>query len=435
MPTTESVSEPTHSRYINHITKGPRDLVFPSSTPADAHWIYQVALPFQIAPSQAALVVNIRLGRTRVIDLEVGSDLILFDDLGRIRAEGAVPLTRYRYEHHPRTGEKLMMSAGWAAGGFIPLGARRADGSPHPHAGTGFGMAALHGYPVALAGEEDTHIDVKSDVHMRLELLQYAYDGNSFSVTHRQEIGSDELLPGTHVLYLGMCSGIPSGDDLLTPMDTGTFADWNSGLARWRRGRDGRWQLIDYQQIAEKSSEASLVRDVDGSLLMLFRPWSATNPEPNRLHIRRSRDEGKTWTRICDVEPFWQMCPITLNRALDGRPHVCCNRFREPRQHRYATREMLWLWPLSDDRNSLLDPVVVRDAPAEWGAAPNGSVWRLDHPMGETLRLKDGQWHHVLAYRALDDAEMRTDAGAGEYTGTYIEEVFSSGAPLPPWNF
>lgn len=436
MTTDTLVTGPLESSdYITQITKSPLKLRFPNSTPADEHWIYQVAVPFQISPTDAALIVNIRLGKTRVVDLEVGSDLIVFNDLNNISGDHALPLTRYTYETHPRTGEQLMLSHGWAAGGFVPLGAKREDGSPHPHAGTGFGLAAVHGYPVSLADKEDTHVDVNSDIYMRLEMLQYAYDGKEFKITHRQQIASEDMLPGTNVMYLGTCSGIPSGDDLLTPMDTGNFGHWNTGMARWKRGQDGQWKLAEYTPIAEDTCEATLVRDVDGALLMLFRPWGGTSKEPMRLHIRRSTDEGKTWTRICDVEPFWQMCPITLNRGLDGRPYVVCNRFREPRQHRYATREMLWLWPLSDDRNFLLKPIVVRDGPGEWGPAPNGSVWRMDHPMGTALRLKDGQWHHIITYRALDDAEMRTDAGAQEYTGTYVEEIFSTGAPLPPWNF
>jgi hypothetical protein len=294
----------------------------------------------------------------------------------------------------------------------------------------------LHGYPVALTEEENTHLDVKSDVYMRLQTFQYAYDGKDFSIVHRDEIGADELLPGTNVLYLGMGSGIPSGDDLLTPMDTGTYSEWNTGLARWRRDEQGRWKLAEYSPVAENTCEASLMRDIDGALLMRFRPWAPTNKEPLRLHIERSTDEGKTWARICETEPFWQLCPTTLNRGFDGRPYVCCNRFREPRLNRFATREMLWAWPLSDDRNSLLDPVIVRDGPGEWGSAPNDSVWRMDHPMGQTLRLADAQWHNLITYRALDDAEMRTDAEARERTGTYVEEMFWNGAaPLPPWNF
>lgn len=436
MNTTESNTQVAgRSGGIMEITKGQQVLQFPNSVPPDEQWIYQVAVPFQVSPTEAAIIVNIRLGKTRVVDLEVGSDVIVFDDVNSISPDRALPLNRYRYEEHPRTGEKLMMCPGWASGGFVPLGAKLEDGSPHPHAGTGFGLASLHGYPVSLADKEDTHIDVNSDIHVRVQFLQYAYDGENFSITHQEELGADELVPGTNVLYLGTCSGIPSGEDLLTPMDTGTVSQWDTGLARWRRNENGHWKLAEYTPIAEHTCEAALVRDVDSSLLMLFRPWGSTSKEPNRLHIRRSTDEGKTWTRICDVEPFWQMCPVTINRGLDGRPYVCCNRFREPRQHRFATREMLWLWPLSDDRQSLLDPVVVRDGPGEWGPAPNGSIWRMDHPMGQTLRLADGKWHHLITYRALDDAEMRTDAGAGEHTGTYVEEIISSGTPLPPWKF
>ena len=71
----------------------------------------------------------------------------------------------------------------------------------------------------------------------------------------------------------------------------------------------------------------------------------------------------------------------------------------------------------------------------EFGPAPNGTPWRLDHPLASTVRLADGEWHHVLVYRALEDAEMRTDAGATPFTGCYVEEVLSSGPRRPAWNF
>ena len=420
---------------IVKVTRHPPRLGVLSEEPGGQQLIYQVGLPFQLSPTQAGLLLNIRLGRTRVVDLEMGADLVLFDDPDRIGADGAVALIRSWDQKHPRTGDDLLMVSSLPTGGFVPLGARRADGSPHPHAGTGFGLSAAHGYPLKLAQQEDTHLDVKSDIFGQLELMQFAFDGRTFRVTERRRLDLDELLPGHQVQFLALGAAIPSRDDLLSGITTGSFGAQNAGVARWSRGRDGRWAIIEHQVLAENVCEPSIVRDTDGSILLAFRPWGPTTTEPDRLHIQRSTDEGRTWERLCVVEPFWQMCPITINRAADGRPYVCANRFREPRQQRLATREMLWAWPLSDDRQSLLGPVLVRDGPGEWGPTPNGSVWRMDHPLGQTLRLADGQWRHLLCYRVLDDAEMRTDAGATDRTGCYVEEVISAGPPLPPWRF
>ena len=420
---------------ITGVTRGPRDLAIPPSTPDGEQWIYQLGIPFQLSPTEAGMFCNIRVGGSRIIDLEASSDLILFDDLNRITAERAVSLNRHRQIDHPRTGERIYLSAMPMLGGFVPLGAKRADGSPHPHAGTGYGLSHYIGVPVALEQKADAHWDFQSDIFMSLVLQQYEYDGKSFRITRAGEIAENELLPGWNVLSHSLSPAIASGDDLISGISTGRINAWDSGFVRWQRGADGCWRPVQYQRIVSDTLEPSLIRDVDGSLLMLFRPWYGTNKEVDHLRIYRSRDEGATWEVILTEKPFWQGCPMTLNRAADGTPYMVLNRYREPAMNPHAKREMLWLWPLSNDRHSLLDPIVVRDGTTEWGPTPNGSVWRLDHPVGATVRLKEGKWHHVLAYRVLDDAEMRTDAGATPMTGCYVEEIFSAGEPTPTWLF
>lgn len=419
---------------ITHATRGPRKLVFPRNTPADQQWIYQLALPFQVSPTEAAMAVNIRLGRTPVVDLEVGTDVILFNNLNAIDDSRCLPLNRAFELAHPRTGERVMMSQMPAIPGFIPLGAKRPDGTAHPHAGTGFALASGHGYPVALASTPDTHINLKSDIYSRMCLNQLAYDGQTMRVTDASEYDEDGLLAGHNILFMSMTPAIPSGDDLISGLCTGAFAAWNAGFARWKRGSDGKWKLADYTMTAPDTHEPSLVRDTDGSLLMLFRPWN-TNKQPMRLNIKRSTDEGATWRAICEVDNFWQSCPMSLSVALDGTPYVMANRYREPAISRFAKREMIWAWPLSEDRNSLMEPLIVRDATTGFGPPPNGTVWRIDHPVGQTLRLGDGQWRHIITYRGLEDAEMRTDAGATAMTGTYVQEMVSDGPARPTWRF
>ena len=74
-------------------------------------------------------------------------------------------------------------------------------------------------------------------------------------------------------------------------------------------------------------------------------------------------------------------------------------------------------------------------SPTEFGPAPAGSIWRADHPVGLTVRLADGQWHHVLCYRVLDREECVGDAALTPRTGTYVEEVTSNGDSVWPWEF
>ena len=123
------------------VSRGGADLTYPPSTPLGETWHYQITLPFQVAPRRAAVFSNIRKGYAVGIDFETGVDVILFDDLAHVSSEQAVALTRNHEEPNPNTtppGAPAVMVKYPARGGFVPLGAKRADGSPHPHAGTGF---------------------------------------------------------------------------------------------------------------------------------------------------------------------------------------------------------------------------------------------------------------------------------------------------------
>ena len=50
------------------------------------------------------------------------------------------------------------------------------------------------------------------------------------------------------------------------------------------------------------------------------------------------------------------------------------------------------------------------------------------------VRLADGEWHGVVAYRILDSAEHQ-GAEPAPQTGCYVEEVASDGPVMPPWRF
>lgn len=371
---------------IVSITKGGRALFLTPDTPPGQEWIYQTGFVLQFSPTEAGMFAGVRLGRTPIVDLEVGSDLICFEDLRRIPSRGPVPLTRYFETNHPRTGSRIYVCAG-VCGGFVPLGAKRADGSPHPHAGTGYGLGQWIGFPVELESKKDTHLDLKSDVYMSLVLQQYAYDGEQFRITRSEEMDDTELIPGIQVAHHSCSTSIPSGDDLLAGLCTGNLTNCRSGLSRWQRGEDGCWRPIEYRTIVEATMEPSLVRDIDGSLLMSFRPHLPIAQDSHRLQIWRSADEGRSWHVIIDVKPFWQACPMILSRAADGTPFLALNRYREPAINRFAKREMIWAFPLSDNRRTLLDPIVVRDATMDFGPPPHGTKWRVDHACGTTVRL------------------------------------------------
>jgi acid phosphatase class B len=51
------------------------------------------------------------------------------------------------------------------------------------------------------------------------------------------------------------------------------------------------------------------------------------------------------------------------------------------------------------------------------------------------LQLRDGSWHNILGYRILERAEATHAIAPAPQSGAYIEEVLSSGPPLPAWHF
>ena len=82
--------------------------------------------------------------------------------------------------------------------------------------------------------------------------------------------------------------------------------------------------------------------------------------------------------------------------------------------------------------------MIVRDGPTEFGPAPKETPWRVDHPNSTVLRLGDGRWHCVLAFRLYRNDLLRpkgAPSGIHEVAGAYFEEVMSRGPAIPPWRF
>ena len=429
------------------ITRRPRALCAVPSQPPDQEWAYQLARALQLSPIEIGLLVNIRRCHVRPVDLEVGNDLVVLDRLDRVQPKGIVPLNRGAIGTHPRTGERILMSRYPLAGGFVPLGARRADGMPHPHAGTGFAMSHVIGFPVDAAGNVTVYGDWETrDPYAAVELQQYRYDGSQFTVEHRETIPLDRLLAGWQFTSMPLGNCLADGDDLLGGLvgrPAGSSEAPGSGLVRWQR-RDGCWRPVAYTPVTgpDGSFEPSLVRDRDGSLLFAarsFMPAEKPNPLENDARVWRSIDNGANWGLVLDAPKVRAGTPVSINKALDGTVYVAGNPHRETDsrgqpQPSIEMREALLLWPLSEDRRRLLEPVTARDCNADFGKPPHGSIWRADHPVGLNVRLADGQWHHLLSYRVLEQNECVSDAPATTRTGAYVEEVLTRGPARPEWN-
>jgi hypothetical protein len=51
------------------------------------------------------------------------------------------------------------------------------------------------------------------------------------------------------------------------------------------------------------------------------------------------------------------------------------------------------------------------------------------------VRLADGEWHNVIGFRICDEGEVLEGIPPAPRSGTYLEEVRSSGKVVPLWRF
>jgi hypothetical protein len=458
---------PSHG--ILSITRGDADLTVPADVPEGKSWRYGLIFPFQVGPRMAAAFVNIRI-RNGVMaparsgdDYEVGNDVVLFDDVNLPPSAPAVPVTRNHEAANPNSNppnQTAIMVKYPMRGGFVPLGAKNPDGSPHPHAGTGFGidtgLARRPGDPKSAHGGGMYEGDERYQI---MEVFQFSYDGDQFRVTGKEQVLPTGLVSGWSISNGGLTNAIADGADLLVGMHASKVdgagnpepeAPRGSGVLRWQR-TNRLWRPVSFVPVTgtDESTEPSLIRDTNGDLLFSARGKGGTRP--HAIRVWRSRDGGETWKKIIHVVGVISSCPITLNQAADGTPYIASNmylvpldpipkRFRIPADAEGRvrgggwTRQKLYLWPLSDDRAGLEAPILGRHCKAEFGPAPSGSMWRADHPSSTTVQLGDGNWHNVMGYRIHDDVESH-ELPSPPQTGAYLEEVISAGEPIPTWKF
>jgi hypothetical protein len=417
---------------ITGITRGGVDLRVPPDVPEGEVWRYGLGFPFQVEPCIAGLFCNIRKDGTEDIDFEIGSDVVLFDNLEDINADEAVPLSRYERGFSPGQGEpatETVTRKGPVLGGFVPAGAKLTDGSPHPHAGTGFGMcwAILH------ALDREGRYEYREGLERFAELFQFAYDGKEFRILEKECIESEMLLTDWNLVGNFITNAIPDGRDLLYVMVAKVGDISVAGVTRWQYGASG-WRPVSFAPVTGNDvswGEPSLIRDIDGSLL-----FSARSPDRDDIGmgfdvpVWRSTDNGMTWKQVIYRKECRSRSPVSINQAADGTPFIAAN--LPPRDR---TREVLCYWPLNSSRTDLEDRVIARDARSEFGPAPSGSWWRIDHPNSAIVRLADGAWHSLVVYRIVDNGDVEGAAAPPPQTGCYVEEVLSRGELVPAWRF
>jgi hypothetical protein len=445
---TSGLGEGTRKRGIVSVTRGPADLVVPRDGEG---FRYGTGYVFQAGPTQAALLCNLRTEGYPVGDFEAGVDAIVFDDAAKIAAASAAPITRSVKYADRVTGKWRIVIKHGAKGGFVPLGARRHDGSPHPHAGSGVAFCEALDFPMKGNGYYDKR-DKTGDMVRKTEVHQLAFDGNEFQVPRFDTYTKSNPLcaPDSEwkIYSPPLRMGLADGDDLLfavaaTSNDPSAwFSDPHAaGVSRWRRV-DGHWQPVEFnpvvysrmpkkphvvygRKMSVQPVEPTLIRDIDGSLLFTAR-FAYDSFDEHAVRVWRSVD-GKTWKLIIEQPDVKGQAPVSIARAADGTPYLVSNPLGRE-------RDKLVLWPLSADRSGFAEPIMARDALEQFGKPPGGPVWFMDHANADVVRLADGRWHNLLVYRIMDRGEHSGKAPPPQ-SGFYVEEVLSSGPEIPAWHF
>jgi hypothetical protein len=475
--TASCTEEPTMTKTIisNHtppqetgivdVSRNKLVLATPPDRPPCGSLRYALGFPFQAGPNTFGLMVMRMTEETPNYGFLDGSDVILLDELKPPCREQIFAATRNEIEEGEADNPTRLLMRSPLIGGFVPRGALRANGTPHPHAGTGFGVGQAHRLPFR-EGRFSWGDPERMDLN---EVYQLAFDGKTFT-TRRTEIraqnGGDPLRiadSGWAILTIGICSAISDGDDLLlaTMAARSDGTAMGVGVARWAR-QNGIWQPVGFDPVVTTQGsvphgpnpmerypwmEPSLARDADENLLFAVRCADSFQQEGDvgqgyTLRVWRSTQAGE-WKQMLDVPKARLNSPVTVNVTADGSVYLASNpydtAFIPETDAAGRGREKLVLWPLDSQRGRLEPALPIRDCLAEFGAPPSASKpeqWMADHPNGMTVRLKDGRWHHILSYRVCHCPRYSpSGTPPSPHSGCYIEEVVSRGASRPVWRF
>lgn len=468
-PQANAANEPATSTGIARIGHDKLVLAVPPDQPPRGSLRYALAFPFQAAPRTCGLMVMRMTEETPNYGFLDGSDIILLDELKQPSSKRIFAATRNTVESCEADKSQRLLMRSALIGGFVPRGALRADGALHPHAGTGFGLAQAQRFTFR-DGLFSWGDPARQDLN---EIYHLAYDGKTFAC-HRTEIrpqnAGDPLRianTGWSILVSGICGAISDGDDLLSAAtaarDDGTAL--GNGVVRWTCRRK-TWQPTGFDPVTTAPGplpkgpnpkercpwmEPSLARASDGCLLFTVRDADSFQQEDDagqgyRLRLWRSTPGGE-WKQTLDVPNARLNSPVTVNVAADGSAYLVSNpydtAFIPETDQAGRGREKLVLWPLAVDGMGLAQPRLIRDCLLEFGPPPSYSnntaapeKWMADHPNGMTVRLKDGYWHHLLAYRICHSPRYRSSGTMpSPHSGCHIHEIYSCGPARPPWLF
>jgi hypothetical protein len=304
--------------------------------------------------------------------------------------------------------------------GFVPAG----EG---PHGGTGFAIGQVVGYPADSPVWCSGQIPAEDRYHA-LELVQLSWRDGELRASQPERIEDRDLIRGWDFESQSLGPAVPDGEGFVMGF-TARHEDGRprTGVMRWKR-TSGAWRPVSFTPVSGdiETFEPSIIRDVDGTLLFTAR---GRGEHAEALRLWQSKDGGVSWELTLDMPQLLAATPVTLNMMdAGGQPYFAgnpkCNQDSLGRSvHSIEMRERLWIWPLGPDRRSVCEPIEAHDLAGAFGPAPNGSIWRADHPVGATLELGEDEPRHWLFYRVLEQNECISDAPITPRTGTYAQEL------------
>ena len=375
-----------HGRLLSHPATQPEGTSKPVS--------YEIGKMLQLDREHVLLTASMREQGGQ--DFCVGNDGFVFRDISEIAVERAVPLNRPDPQYRLKSGRGGGVQAKYpGTGAFVPLGTKRADGSPHPGAGSGFYLSTT-----------GTFLSDRSRVHPQadwwLEFLQLTWDGHTLKVA---KDALPERVFGLKLINIGFRT-YPEGDGFLCPV----VSDQGIVVLRFAH-RDGRWVAAESGATfgkAGKESEPSIVR-VQSEYL---------------VYTRGSDSRGRVYASSNGLHYHFLFqhtnnnVPQVLNQGLDGSLYLAAN--TSPG----VLRNPLFAFVLQEQ--SFTRPMVIHD---EQGMhedlsreKPARSVPLVDHGVGANVFF-GGRWRHVLCYRVCDVRETNGQAAPPTpRTGLYLAE-------------
>ena len=337
-------------------------------------------------------------------DLCVGNDCFVIQKLSDIDAAKAIPLNRAvkDYKVSP-DGEKTFLAKYPAVGEFVPLGARLANGKPHPAAGTGVLLSCVSTYQLD---------KTEGDKSVRMvEVIQLRWDGSNLKIVGREIVSQLLGLKLNGSTPLASCQ---QDNGLLLPFGT------VDGMVVFRFDWDGKaWTPTRHGKTFAKSKtelEVSLRRQEDAYYLQ-------TRCRSAEGNLYRSKD-GLEFEFVATLDTH-AGSPKVLNQGLDGSLYVASN--SSPGWVRNPLEAVPW------ENDHFGRSFIIHDQDGVRGDKGSSKPF-VDHAVASNVFL-EGRWRHILLYRVCDLMERTLhDFQLKQGFGNVVYGKGKGPIPRRPWS-